>query len=63
MDLCEKCGAEFDPARKYLHLCESCGWESDADESCFMCGGRVERDEEWWEDGLCDSCAAVVGRP
>jgi hypothetical protein len=28
-----------------------------------MCGGQVEREDEWWEDGLCIHCAELVGRP
>ncbi len=63
MDICEHCGSELDPARNHLHVCEKCGWETDAVGSCLMCGGQVEREDEWWEDGLCIHCAELVGRP
>jgi hypothetical protein len=63
MDFCEHCGAELSPVSAQLNACEACGRAIDAEESCLMCGGFIERDDEWWEDSLCVACAELVGRP
>jgi hypothetical protein len=61
MEICERCGAELSPASP--NLCEGCGWEAGIPSSCLMCGGHVDSEDEWWEDGLCVGCAVLVGRP
>ena len=63
MDTCERCGAELFVGNGGLIYCEQCGWEYEPPSFCLICGEQIDSEEDWWEDGICRSCAQLVEQP